>query len=278
MNTKFYTAAIFCFALFSLSSCVKKNGDSELIGRIVKQYKIAMSTTNENFIVASPFSTSLMNFQILDDKSINYEVFVDSANRKGDVVTAVEVRLGNPMTDNGQLLISLTGKFRAGWATGLVAGLRQSLLDTIMNNNIPKYINVLTGREPMGLVRGQINSDIVVSNNAFLLGNNFRPVVSTSTTGVAYIRVTADQNLYSKIVISNDEVSDPVQGALLNVGNVMDNTGVNISVLASNPGQLLTPKIVILTAAQFTQIVAGMSYASVTSAAYPRGKIGGQIK
>ena len=278
MKLTLYTAAIISFAIFALQSCVKKNGDSQLIGRIAKQYKITMATTNENFVVASPFSTTQMSFQILDDKSINYEVFVDSANRKGDVVTAVEVRLGNPMTDNGPLLVSLTGKFRAGWATGLVAGVRQTLLDTIMNDNIPKYINVLTGREPLGLVRGQINSDIVISNNAFLLGNNFRPVVSTLTTGVAYIRVTADQNLYSKIVISNDEVADPVQGALLNVGSVMDNTGINISVLASNPGALLTPKIVILTAGQFTQFVAGMSYVSVTSAAYPRGKIGGQIK
>ena len=233
MKLKLYYLSIFSLSLFIITSCQKTSGYTDLGGQILKQFDIIMSTTNENHTVVSPYSTLTMNLQVLDSRSINYEVFIDKANKAGDYVTVVEIKLGDPSMVDGPLLVNLTGKFRQGWATGLVGGLRQSLIDTLLNNSIPKYINVKTQREPLGLVRGQINSNIVVSNNVYLSGSNLRPAVSTVVTGLALIRITSDYKLYSQIIINN-ETTDPSQTAQLISGNIGDN-GVNLMTLVSSP-------------------------------------------
>ncbi len=278
MKLKLYYLSIFSLTLMIITSCQKTSGYTDLGGQILKQFDIIMATTNENHTVVSPFSSVTMSLQVLDSRSINYEVFIDKANKAGDYVTVVEIKLGDPSMVDGPLLVNLTGKFRQGWATGLVNGLRQSLIDTMLNNNIPKYINVKTQREPLGLVRGQINANIVISNNVYLAGTNLRPAVSTITTGLALVRITSDYKLYSQIIISNDEtLVDPVQNAQLISGNIGDN-GANIMTLVSSPTNFGKSQTFPLTVKQYEQLLSSSYYITVASAAYPAGKIGGQVK
>ena len=278
MKLKLYYLSIFSLSLLIITSCQKTSGYTDLGGQILKQFDITMATTNENHTVNSPYSSVTMNLQVLDSRSINYEVFIDKANKAGDYVTVVEIKLGDPSMVDGPLLVNLTGKFRQGWATGLVSGLRQSLIDTMLNNNIPKYINVKTQREPLGLVRGQINANIVISNNVYLAGTNLRPAVSTITTGLALVRITSDYKLYSQIILSNDEVLvDPAQNANLISGNIGDN-GANIMTLVSSPTNFGKSQTFPLTVKQYEQLLSSSYYITVASAAYPAGKIGGQVK
>ncbi len=278
MKSKLYTLSIITLSVLILASCAKTSGYTDLGGQILKQYDVTMATTNQNHVVTSPYSSVTMNLQILDNKSINYEVFVEKANKAGDYVTAVEINLGDPSTASGPLLVSLIGKFRQGWATGITSGLRASLVDTLLNNNIPKYINVKTTKEPLGLVRGQINADIVISNNVYLAGTNFTPPVSTSSTGLAAIRITSDKKLYSQVVV-NDSPSDPdpSQNATLMSGSI-GVTGTTILTLVSSPTNFNKSQTFNLTDKQYEQLLIASYYVSVNSVARPNGKIGGQVR
>lgn len=264
--------------LLTMSACQKTSGYTDLSGQILRQFDIIMATTNQNHAVNSPYSTQTMSLQVLDSRAINYEVFIEKANKAGDYVTAVEIKLGDPTMIDGPLLVNLTGKFRQGWATGFVGGLRQTLVDTLLNNSIPKYVNVKTQREPLGLVRGQMNANIVISNNVFLSGTNLRPAVSTITTGLGLIRITTDNKLYSQIIISNDETGvDPVLSAQLISGNIGDN-GTNIMTLVGAPTNFNKSQTFPLTVKQYEQLLSSNYYITVNSATYPNGKIGGQVK
>ena len=274
-------SSLYQFLIISLLvgtvSCSKPNNYAEFTSEVRREFKVTVATTNENHYVASPYSSVTLDLKVFADNSINYLVFIDSARNRGDAIKSVEVRLGDPITENGTLLAVLPGKFASGYAQAIIKNLRASFIDTLLNDNIPKYINVVTYAEPVGLVRGQMNSDIVFSNNVNLNGKNIIPNVPTATTGLGLIRITTDLMLYSKILITNDEAADPVTGAKLFSGNVFD-TGLEVLTLANSPSQLTNPKIVNLSAAQYGQLLNAAFYINVTSATYTNGKIRGQAK
>lgn len=267
----------YLLVFFVFFSCSKTNNYNTVVNEVRQEFFINVASTNENFVVTSPYASATLNFKVMVDNGIEYKLIILNPVVSGEFIKGIEIRLGDPNTDNGPLLAVLPGKFGPGTAQGIVTGFRNSFIDTLLNNGINKYINVITANQPLGYLRGQINNNIVFSNAVGLNGANIRPAVPTSTSGLAFIRVTANQVLYSKVAIFNDDPSDPVLGAKLFAGNVFD-PGAEFLTVANSPAQLTNPGAVLLSNSQFAQLLNGSFFLNVQSASYPGGKIRGQVK
>lgn len=267
----------YLLVFFVFFSCSKPNNYSTVINEVRQEFFINVASTNQNFVVSSPYADGVFNLKVMVDNGIEYKLNIPNPVTFAEFFNTIEIRLGDPNTDNGPLLAVLPGRFGPGTAQGILTGLRNGFIDTLLNVNIPKYINLITTNQPLGYLRGQINNNIVYSNNIGLSGANIRPAVPTSTSGLAFVRVTANQLLYSKVAIFNDDPADPVLGSKLFAGNVFD-PGAEILTLANSPAQLTSPSVVLLTNSQFAQLLNGSFYMNVQSAAYPGGKIRGQVK
>lgn len=103
------------------------------------------------------------------------------------------------------------------------------------------------------------------------------PTVSTASSGVAYLRVTADHKLYSKVTINNDEAADPVTAATINQGNTTSN-GAVITTIAASPADFNVAKQAVLSDAVYASVLSNDTYVTVGSSLYPNGKLRGQIR
>lgn len=278
MKLKFYGFSYLALVLFVVS-CSKPNNYTEVAQDVIKEYRSTVSTTNINSANSYPAATSLFVMKFFSDStSVNYDIYVDSIKSFGDRLTGVTINLGDPLTDNGQVLINLTGRYSYYNATGVLKDLRKSLVDTLMNDNIDKYINVITSKAPEGLMRGQLNTEITFASNVDLTGNNVNPVVNTSTTGRGLVRVLTTINtfspvrkLYSKVEISNDEASDPVTNATINTAS-----GTLIDLITG--GNFNQNKVVTLSESEYSNFLNDPLYLNITSANYKNGKLRGRIR
>ena len=127
-------SSLYQFLIISLLvgtvSCSKPNNYAEFTSEVRREFKVTVATTNENHYVASPYSSVTLDLKVFADNSINYLVFIDSARNRGDAIKSVEVRLGDPITENGTLLAVLPGKFASGYAQAIIKNLRASFIDT----------------------------------------------------------------------------------------------------------------------------------------------------
>jgi hypothetical protein len=237
-----------------------------------------LSTENENHAVNENAAASRFQMQVYGDSStVRYDIFVDSARAFNDYITGVELRLGTPIMDNGTLLMSLPGKFPGPSATGIL-NLRKSLIDTLLNKNIDVYVTVLSRKYPTGLMRGQLNSNIIFSAKVVLVGENVVPGVTTATNGMAYIRLVEESRiLYYQIMLQNNEPSDMVDTAKIFKG-ASGMTGTAFLTLAKGQANFNKPDDQKLTQQEFQEFLESPLYLSVNSPNYPGGKIRGQLK
>ncbi len=136
-------------------SC-RKNEYAQNSPIIIKEFTFPVSTASELHTVSSPAFTKDMKLQIFDNNSITYEIYEDSAAKLIDYITSVQIRYGDSSVD-GPIIALLPGKYKPGWATGTVGNFRNSFIyDTMINSNVPKYLNVTSTKDSLGLIRGQI--------------------------------------------------------------------------------------------------------------------------
>ncbi|HEX8462589.1 MAG TPA: CHRD domain-containing protein, partial [Segetibacter sp.] len=154
MRIKFYPVA-FIIAIFFFAACSKENNYSE--PRVVlKESIITLSTSRTNYFTFGINSSSTLQIRIFDDSSFTYDAV--SADL-GDQITGATINYGDPVSE-GRIMIDLKPRISGQHITGAIFGMSAGLLDSLVNDNIPKYFNITTSRLTNGLVRGQLNENI----------------------------------------------------------------------------------------------------------------------
>lgn len=268
------TPFVFAAFILLLSACNKENNYSNEV-LVLKDIMIPLSSSNVNFSTTGLSNDAVMHIKIFSDSSMTYDAYVQGVS---DKLVGARINAGDPISE-GALIIDLQPRVSGGYVSGGVTGMSAGLFDTLLNDNIQKYITVTSSRLQNGLLRGQMTGSISYSKNVPLTGQSVVGGVTTTTTGTAYIRVAADRKLYSKVVIENDDPADPVTSATINTGAAGLN-GPVVFTIASSSADFNVGKTFNLTEAQFTEFTGKTSayYVSVSSAAYPNGKLRGQLK
>ncbi|MCW3113850.1 MAG: domain containing protein [Segetibacter sp.] len=273
MKIKLY---IFLYILGFLainSSCNKKNDYTSNV-EVVREWKLNLSSANQNVVTTGAPANAVFNMVALADNSLRYEIKGDTSS--SDRIVAAQIRLGDPLSE-GALLVSLPVRVYGTYASGTLTGLSTGLMDTLRNNAIEKYITVTSDRAPSGLVRGQLNSNIVFSKNVSLTGGAVIPSVTTTTNGTAFLRITSDSVLHSRVVINNNDVSDPVLNATINQGAASANGPLLLN-LAASGSEFNVSKRMQLTGSAYSALLNNNTYVTVNSTLYPSGKLRGQIR
>lgn len=271
-KTKLFFFATLLTTLF-MSGC-KKNSYN-VVPILLKQWSVTISSNNGNYAPGALDGSGTLNLKVYGDYTV---VFDAKFNQLSEGIKGATINYGDPVTD-GALILDLNPRIAGYYISGVV-NINQATLDLLLNNNIDKYFAVTSTSYPQGIARAQLNSNIVYSQRISLLGSNVVPVpVSTSTKGLALLRITEDNKLYSKISISNNSTLDPVTVATINQGNAGTN-GAAIFNLINTPAEFGVSKMVAGNSSLINAIQQNNGYISVASASYPfpGGKLRGQIR
>lgn len=271
MRLKLYAFVFVVGMLASSSSCNRKN-DYYASVDVVREWKFNLTSANENAVISGTQTVAAFHMVVLADNSIRYDIKIDSA---ADRIRSAYIHLGDPVSE-GALLIELPVRVYSTYASGVLTGLRPGLIDTLRNDNIEKYINVTSDKVPAGLVRGQLNSNLVLSKTIPLAGGSVVPAVNTAAIGTAFIRLASNNNLYTRIVINNDP-ADPATAATINQGPAGSNGPVLLELATSSTGFGVAKKTAI-SSAVYSTLLNNSTYVSVTSAARTGGLLRGQIR
>lgn len=261
------TTTLAVAGFISLSSC--DNDDNG----IILQFEVPLSTKMENPAPAGRSETGLLTMQLNSDNTLDYTFRVDNL-ASGDALTMAHFHTGDPVT-NGPVIVpfpSWTGTTSSGTLT-----LRQSFADSLKNRNNDIYFNVHSTQHPAGLVRGTVNSDLLLAETIDMSGANEVPPVVTTATGVALLRLTTDRKLYSKVTVTDLPVGDALTMAHIHRGA----TGVNGNVLVplcATAADFGVSKITQLDEATASALRTEALYVNVHSTTWPDGVIRGQIR
>lgn len=236
-------------------------------------FEIPLSTKMENPAPPGRSETGLLSMQLRSDNTLSYSFKVDNL-AAGDALTAAHFHTGDPVT-NGPVILPFPS-WSGNTSTGTLS-LRQSLADSMRNSSNDIYFNVHSNQHPGGLVRGTVNSDLLLAETINLSGANEVPPVVTTATGVALLRLTADRKLYSKVTVTDVPVGDALTMAHIHRGA----TGVNGDVLVplcATAADFGTSKMTQLNEATANTLRTEALYLNVHSTLWPNGVLRGQIR
>jgi hypothetical protein len=243
---------------------------------IVKEWTVPLSTQYENPARAGRTESGTATIQLLSDNSIKYTIAVTGL-AAGDALTAAHIHTGDVIT-NGPVVLGFDPVFSGSNATGTIAGIRASFVDSLKNSANELYFNVHSTQQPGGLVRGQMNVGIELAADVALSGANEVPnPVVTSATGTGSVRLTADKKLYSKVTVINLEAADALTAAHIHNAAAGANAGVLIG-LASGAADFGVVKMVTVSDAVFATLKTDPIYLNAHSVLHPAGLIRGQIR
>lgn len=263
-------SALLVAGLASFSSC---HNDDDIDNDPILLFEIPLSTKLENPAPPGRSETGLLTMQLYRDNTLRYNFKVDNL-ASGDALTMAHFHTGDPVT-NGPVILPFpawTGNTSSGTLT-----LRQSLADSLKNSSNDIYFNVHSTQYPGGLVRGTVNSDLLLAETINMSGVNEVPPVVTTATGVALLRLTVDRKLYSKVTVSNMPPGDALTMAHIHRGA----TGVNGAVLvplAATAADFNISKMTQLDEATAAALRNEALYVNAHSTTWPDGVIRGQIR
>ncbi len=281
MKSKFKYLLILLLPGF-LASCTKENVET-FSSEVIKQWTVQLAAKNVLDAPAGLVDTGFVNFQLFSDNSIRYELTVKNISN-GDVLSGARLVAGDPVT-NGNVVVNLTptSKFAATlgantFAYGVFTGLRQSLVDSLLNDNTDLYFELLSVQHPNGYARGQLNMRIDFAADINLSGSEEVPAVNTTAEGKAWLRITSGKKLYSRITITNNEPNDPFVMAHIHRAAIGQN-GPVIFTLANSAADFNVSKVYTIDQATYGTIINDSRlYVNAHSQLYPAGKIRGQIR
>jgi len=266
------TALLFLPLLAMVYSCSKD--DAKPAPTVVKHWDIVLNTKFENPAPAGRTETGTATLDLYSDNSFKYNVAVTGL-AGGDALTASHIHFGDPAT-NGPVILNFNPAFTNNAATATITGLRQTLVDSILNGTV--YVNVHSTQFPGGLVRGQMDKTIDYAVDVALTGAAEVPAVTTTATGLALLRLMTDKTLYSKITVTGLEANDALTVAHIHGPAV---AGVNAAVLqglCANAADFGVVKTNTLSDANVTALKTANVYVNAHTTLFPGGKIRGQIR
>ena len=272
---KIYFLSLLILTSF-IVSCNKRNADYSVLGpEVLKEWRLDLNSEN---VIPNPQGRQdegTVIIQVLSDNSVRYEYRVPNF-ASGDYLTGAGIYAGDPVS-NGSLLLDLNARPVVPNATGGLTNLSQSLIDSLLNDNIEKYISVRSNQIPTGALRAQINRNVVFGANVLLTGAEEVPPVNTTATGVSSLRLSANGILYSRIDVTNVEPTDQLTMAHIHRGA----RGVNgpiVITLASSPADFGVTQQIPLSDSLIQILSNERLYVNVHSVLNPAGKIRGQIR
>lgn len=272
MKKKYFTilflGLIIIVLSLALSSC--NNNDDGLMERVY--WKLYLNPQSQVPAVDRP-ETAIVTMQLLSDNTLSYRIVVsDLVNT--DQLTAAHLHAGDPLT-NGPIVLNLDPTFSNGVATGSMI-IHQSLVDSLVNLSNQIYVNVHSTEHPDGLVRGQVNSDILMAADVVLTGANQVPPITTTASGKALIRLTSDNKLYSNVSVTGLEGSDTLTMAHIHLGAAGVNGAILVT-LCNTIADFGINKVNTLNAGDITTLKTASTYVNAHSVAHSTGVVRGQF-
>lgn len=269
-NKHVFAMTAFALAGFiSFSSCNNNDDDTAPI----LLFEIPLSTKMENPAPEGRSETGLLTMQLNADNTLHYSFKVDNL-ASGDALTMAHFHAGDPVT-NGPVILPFpawTGNTASGSLT-----LRQSLVDSLKDPDNDIYFNVHSTQQPAGLVRGTVNSDLVLAETINMSGVNEVPPVVTTATGVALLRLTVDRKLYSRVTVTNLPAGDEVTMAHIHSGATGENGDVLVP-LCATAADFGISKMTQLDEAKASALRTEALYVNAHSSTWPNGVVRGQIR
>lgn len=255
------------------ASCKKDNAAPA--PAMLKEITVTLSAANENPQPAGRTETGSASVKIFSDKSITVDVTVNGLTG-GDNITAGHFHVGDPVT-NGGVVVALNPTVTGSTIKAKLSNVRSSFIDTLMNGTADLYLNFHSSQVPSGIVRGQVFNGVTFASSVALSGTNEVPSVTTTATGTALLRITADNKLFSKITVTNVEAGDALTAGHIHTGAAGTNGGVLLGLCASAADFGVT-KVYTPTAAILTAIKTDALYVNIHSNNKPSGIVRGQIR
>lgn len=276
MKTLVLNSAMLLICTAFLFSCKKDKNDGPTV-RIVKEWTLPLSAKNENPAPAGRNETGTFVLRIMSDNSVQYNITVTGL-AAGDALTAAHIHTGNPGV-NGGVILNFAPTFTGGSASGSVANVRPTLLDSLNNGIAELYVNVHSTQVASGLVRAQLNSTVQWAQDVALSGANEVPAVTTTATGSARFRLTTDGKLYYVVNVTGLTSGDgDLTAAHIHNGAAGANGTVLVG-LISAVADFGVNKQLQLTDVQKTAIEGtGALYVNAHSTLFPAGIVRGQIR
>ncbi len=264
------TTAVVCLTIFSC-----KKDKTPASPTVVKEWSIALSAKNENPAPASRNETGTATVQLLSDNSLKYTINVVGLSAS-DVLNAAHIHVGDVIT-NGGVVLGLNPTFSGGVASGTIANVRTTLIDSLKSDANELYFNVHSAQVASGLLRGQLNTKLEMVADVALSGANEVPAVVTTATGTALVRLASNKKLYYRITVSGLEATDVLSAAHIHKAAAGANAGVFLG-LYSTAAEFGTTKVVTVDDAQIASLKVDAFYINVHSVNRPSGVIRGQIR
>lgn len=270
-----YSTVLFSFVLsLFLFSCTK-DSVSTPAPTVVKSWMINMSSKYEVPANTARTETGMAMIELLSDNSLKYTLTVTGL-ASGDALTNAHIHVGNVLTSSG-VILDLKPTFSNNSATSTITDLRTSFIDSLKSDLNDLYVNIHSTQMAGGLIRGQLNKTIDVAADVVMTPANELPAGTSTATGLAIIRVTADKQMYVKVTVSNLEATDALTAAHIHKAAAGVNGGVLIG-FYSAATDFGTVKIVALDDATYLSMKSDAIYVNAHSTAKPAGLIRGQIR
>jgi hypothetical protein len=221
-------------------------------------------------------ASGVARFTLTDDDMLTYEVAVQDITG----ITAAHIHPGAPGV-NGPPLFTLfdgTGTFDPdNPISGEVTLTNAQVTDLLAGNY---YVNVHTGANPGGEIRGQILAAQTMAFGAFLSAADEVPPNDSTATGQAFVTLNADMTeLHFRVLVSD---ITGVTAAHFHEAPVGVNGPVVIPIYTGGPPPFDEDNpaegMVEPTIGQVAAMMAGNLYVNVHTAANPGGEIRGQVE
>lgn len=257
------------------SSCNTDNGNYPVIHWINP-----LSTKYENPSISDRAEDGLLEMILYQDYTLTYAIKVYNL-KSGDQLTGAGFFAGDVMT-NGNVILPLNATFNGNYASGSVK-IRPSLADSLMYISNQIYVNIFSTDKPEGLVRGQINTDIIYSGSISLSGDNEIPPVVNPATGSAVVRVTmeggASKKVYFNITVANLSSDDVLMSAGIYTGDATQTSPAPYITLCESAAQFNSNQsTAIANQTIYPLINKEPSYVNVITQNQPDGLLRGQIQ
>lgn len=274
MKTLVLNSAMLLICTAFLFSCKKDKNDDPTVR---KEWTLPLSAKHENPAPAGRNETGTFVLRIMSDNSVQYNITVNGLSAS-DALTAAHIHTGNPGV-NGGVILNFAPTFAGGTASGSVANVRTTLLDSLNNGSAELYVNVHSTQVPGGLVRSQINSTIQWAQDVSLSGANEVPAVTTTATGVARFRLTSDGKLFYRVSVTGLSAGDGTLTAAHIHNGAAGTNGSVLILLAGGIADFDVDKQLQLNDVQKTAIEGtGPLYVNAHSTIFTGGVVRGQIR
>lgn len=255
-------------------SC-SKSTDTVTPVQLVKELTVSLAAANENPQPAGRNETGTASIKIFDDNSITVDATVTGLS-SSDNLTLSHIHIGDAVT-NGPVTLDFNPVFSGSTLKATITGVRSTLLDTLKAGLVNLYMNVHSTQVAGGLLRGQLFNAVTFAASVTLAGTNEVPSVTTTATGVALLRITADNKLYSKVTVSNLEAGDALTFSHIHSAAAGVNGPVILD-LCSSVADFGVAKVSTPSAALLTSIKTDVLYVNAHSTSKASGIVRGQIR